>query len=80
MVLTFKKFSGPRLKPVFVRAKDRLTVIEKEKAAQKQKQNEVDVKKEKEDKRREALRMVEESVRREQQERLKVIIISNIDF
>lgn len=72
--MTFENYSGPRLKPVFVRAKDRLTVIEKEKAAQKQKQNEVDVKKEKEDKRREALRMVEESVRREQQERLKVII------
>lgn len=61
------------MKPVFVRAKDRLTVIEREKAAQKQKQTETEAKREKEERRREALRLVEESVRRELQDKTKVV-------
>ncbi|EZA49328.1 hypothetical protein DMN91_001093 [Ooceraea biroi] len=56
---------GPRLKPVFVRKKDRITVMEKEKEAIRQKQAEVEAKKLGEERKRETLRMVEESVRKE---------------
>jgi microfibrillar-associated protein 1 len=58
---------GPRLKPVFVRKKDRITVMEKEKEAMRQKQAETEAKKLVEERKRETLRMVEESVRKETQ-------------
>jgi len=58
---------GPRLKPVFVRKKDRITVMEKEKEAVRQKQAEIEAKKLIEDRRRDTLKMVEESVRKETQ-------------
>ncbi|XP_075227109.1 microfibril-associated protein 1 [Lycorma delicatula] len=57
--------TGPRLKPVFIRKKDRVTVIEKEKEAQKQKQLEQEAKKMAEERRRYTLKLVEEEVRKE---------------
>ncbi|CAK9800086.1 Microfibrillar-associated protein 1 [Anthophora plagiata] len=59
--------TGPRLKPVFVRKKDRITVMEKEKEAMKQKQAEVEAKKMAEERKRQTLRMVEEAIRKEAQ-------------
>lgn len=53
----------PRLKPLFVRKKDRTTVIEKEKEAVKQRQVEHEVKKFAKERRRQTLRLVEESVK-----------------
>lgn len=48
---------GPRLKPVFVRKKDRITVMEKEKEAIKQKQVEVESRKAADERRRNTLRV-----------------------
>lgn len=59
--------TGPRLKPVFVRKRERVTVLEKEKEALKQKQAEIDAHKQKEEKRRQTLRLVEDIIRKEQQ-------------
>ncbi|XP_014473489.1 PREDICTED: microfibrillar-associated protein 1 [Dinoponera quadriceps] len=59
--------TGPRLKPVFVRKKDRITVMEKEKEAMRQKQAEAEAKKLAEERKRQTLRMVEEAVRKETQ-------------
>lgn len=59
--------TGPRLKPVFVRKKDRITVMEKEKEAMRLKQAEVEAKKLAEERKRQTLRMVEEAVRKETQ-------------
>ncbi|KOX70786.1 Microfibrillar-associated protein 1 [Melipona quadrifasciata] len=59
--------TGPRLKPVFVRKKDRITVMEKEKEAMKQKQAEIEAKKLVEERKRQTLRMVEEAIRKEAQ-------------
>lgn len=63
--------TGPRLKPVFVRKRDRITIIEKEKEAQKHKQQEIEAQRAAEDRRRHTLRMVEESIRKEQQQKNK---------
>lgn len=49
--------TGPRLKPVFVRKRDRITVMEREKEAMKQKQAEVEAKKMAEERRRQTLRV-----------------------
>ncbi|XP_046491491.1 microfibrillar-associated protein 1 [Neodiprion pinetum] len=59
--------TGPRLKPVFVRKKDRITVMEKEKEAMKQKQAEIEAKKMAEERKRQTLRMVEDAIRKETQ-------------
>ncbi|XP_035730114.1 microfibrillar-associated protein 1-like [Vespa mandarinia] len=59
--------TGPRLKPVFVRKKDRITVMEKEKEAMKQKQVEIEAKKLAEERKRQTFRMVEEAIRKETQ-------------
>ncbi|XP_034949203.1 microfibrillar-associated protein 1-like [Chelonus insularis] len=59
--------TGPRLKPVFVRKKDRITVMEREKEAMKQKQAEIESKKMAEERKRQTLRMVEEAIRKETQ-------------
>lgn len=50
--------TGPRLKPVFVRKRDRVTVIEKEKEKEKQKVGEVEAKKMAEERRRYTLKVV----------------------
>ncbi|KAJ1531451.1 hypothetical protein ONE63_000130 [Megalurothrips usitatus] len=57
--------TGPRLKPVFVRKKDRITIMEKEKEEMKEKQAEVEAKKLAEDRKRQTLRLVEDIVRKE---------------
>ncbi|XP_068622590.1 microfibrillar-associated protein 1 [Battus philenor] len=58
--------TGPRVKPVFVRASDRMTVAEKERKMKQQKKEESEARKEKEERRREALKLVEETIRSEQ--------------
>ncbi|XP_072402995.1 microfibrillar-associated protein 1 [Diabrotica undecimpunctata] len=59
--------TGPRLKPVFVRKKERVTIIEKEKEAQRQKKAEEDAQRSAEERRRQTLKMVEDTIRKEQQ-------------
>lgn len=63
--------TGPRLKPVFVRKRDRITIIEKEKEELKKKQLEIEAKKLADDRKRQTLRMVEEAIRKEQQSNKK---------
>ncbi|CAD6234503.1 GSCOCG00001958001-RA-CDS [Cotesia congregata] len=58
---------GPRLKPVFVMKKDRITVVEQEKEAFKQQQMEIERKKMADERKRQTLRMVEEAIRKETQ-------------
>ncbi|CAH1104893.1 unnamed protein product [Psylliodes chrysocephalus] len=58
--------TGPRLKPVFVRKKERITIIEKEKEALKQKKLEEDTQRQAEERRRQTLKMVEDTIRKEQ--------------
>merc|ERR1719228_96080 len=55
---------GARLKPVFVRAKDRLTIQEREREELKAKQAERELAKIAEERRRQTLRMVEAEVRK----------------
>lgn len=72
--------AGPRLKPVFVRKKDRITIQEKERELQKQKELESDAKRSAEQRRQQTLKMVEQEVRRElEQERQKVDACDAID-
>lgn len=49
--------TGPRLKPVFVRKKDRVTVIEKEREVLRQKQVEIESKKMAEERRKYTLKV-----------------------
>ncbi|GBP97902.1 Microfibrillar-associated protein 1 [Eumeta japonica] len=58
--------TGPRVKPVFVRASERMTVAERERKMKQQKKEEAEARKEKEERRREALKLVEETIRAEQ--------------
>lgn len=62
----------PRLKPLFVSKKDRATVAEKEKETQKQKQMEYEQKRFAKERRRQTLRLVEESIKKDL-EKAKVI-------
>ncbi|XP_050296710.1 microfibrillar-associated protein 1 [Anthonomus grandis grandis] len=55
--------TGPRLKPVFVRKKDRITIIEKEKEAARQRRIEEDETRKAEDRRRQTLKIVEDLIR-----------------
>lgn len=55
----------PRLKPLFVRKRDRATIAEKEKEAIKQRQLEHETKKLAKERRRNTLRLVEESVKKD---------------
>lgn len=56
---------GPRLKPVFVRKKDRLTIQEREKEEQRQEQLKLEAKKAAEERRRYTLKLVEQEARAE---------------
>ncbi|ESP02409.1 hypothetical protein LOTGIDRAFT_138500, partial [Lottia gigantea] len=56
---------GPRLKPVFVRKRDRITIQEKEREEIKQRELEVENKKLAEDRRRQTLKMVENEAKKE---------------
>ncbi|CAH0399481.1 unnamed protein product [Chilo suppressalis] len=58
--------TGPRVKPVFVRASERMTVTERERKMKQQKKEESEARKEKEERRRDALKLVEETIRSEQ--------------
>ncbi|XP_053611871.1 microfibrillar-associated protein 1 [Plodia interpunctella] len=58
--------TGPRVKPVFVRASERMTVAERERKMKQQKKEESEARKEKDERRREALKLVEETIRAEQ--------------
>ncbi|ALC43379.1 Mfap1 [Drosophila busckii] len=55
----------PRLKPLFVRKRDRATIQEKEREAQRQKQLEAEAKRAAKERRRATLRLVEESVKKD---------------
>ncbi|WAR02919.1 MFAP1-like protein [Mya arenaria] len=57
--------TGPRLKPVFVRKKDRFSVQEKERNEAKMKEMEVEAKKMGEERRKQTLKMIEDERRRE---------------
>lgn len=56
-ILASDEETGPRLKPIFVRKKERVTILEKEKEELKQKQLEYDQKKIAEERRRATLRV-----------------------
>ncbi|CAN8010118.1 hypothetical protein HPB47_026279 [Ixodes persulcatus] len=64
--------TGPRLKPVFVRKRDRVTIQERERLAQKEKELEQEAKKVAEDRRRTTLKIVEDEAKKELMEEKKV--------
>lgn len=55
----------PRLKPQFIRKRDRTTIIEKEKDLVKQKQIEIEAKKSAKERRKQTLRLVEDSIKKD---------------
>lgn len=57
-ILASDEETGPRLKPIFVRKKERVTILEKEKEDLKQKQLEYEQKKLAEERRRATLRVI----------------------
>ncbi|KAL7303431.1 hypothetical protein TKK_0004614 [Trichogramma kaykai] len=61
--------AGTRLKPVFVRKRDRITVMEKEKEAIKQRQMEIESKKLADERKKQTWQMVEDSIKQETQMR-----------
>lgn len=69
----------PRLKPLFVRKRDRATVIEKEREAIKQKQAETEAKKAAKERRRITLRLVEDSIKKDLEKIKPDAIEPNID-
>ncbi|CAN8004117.1 unnamed protein product [Ixodes hexagonus] len=64
--------AGPRLKPVFVRKRDRVTIQERERLAQKEKELEHEAKRVAEDRRRTTLKIVEDEAKKELIEEKKV--------
>ncbi|XP_042903231.1 microfibrillar-associated protein 1A isoform X2 [Parasteatoda tepidariorum] len=67
-----------RLKPVFVRKGDRITVQDKEQQAQKEKEQEQLAKRQAEDRRRQTLKMVEEETKKELMEQQDVKCASDL--
>ncbi|XP_071369351.1 microfibrillar-associated protein 1 [Centroberyx affinis] len=63
----------PRLKPVFIRKKDRVTVAEREAEEQKQRELEAEVKKQAEERRRYTLKIVEEEAKKEFEENRRTL-------
>jgi len=63
----------PRLKPVFIRKKDRVTVAEREAEEVKQKELEVEAKKQQEERRRYTLKIVEEEAKKEFEENRRTL-------
>lgn len=61
--------TGPRLKPVFVRKRERVTIAEKEKEALRQKRLEEDEARKADERRRQTLRMVEDLIRNKKEEK-----------
>ncbi|KAH8035024.1 hypothetical protein HPB51_003865 [Rhipicephalus microplus] len=64
--------TGPRLKPVFVRKRERVTIQERERMAQKEKELELEAKRIAEERRRTTLKIVEEETKKELMEEKKV--------
>ncbi|KAF3686215.1 Microfibrillar-associated protein 1 [Channa argus] len=63
----------PRLKPVFIRKKDRVTVAEREAEEQKQKELEAEAKRQAEERRRYTLKIVEEEAKKEFEENRRTL-------
>uniref|UniRef100_A0A671K2W5 Microfibrillar-associated protein 1-like n=1 Tax=Sinocyclocheilus anshuiensis TaxID=1608454 RepID=A0A671K2W5_9TELE len=63
----------PRLKPVFIRKKDRVTVAEREAEEQRQKELEIEAKKQAEERRRYTLKIVEEEAKKEYEENKRTL-------
>ncbi|XP_075895299.1 microfibrillar-associated protein 1 [Nelusetta ayraudi] len=63
----------PRLKPVFIRKKDRITVAEREAEEQRQRELEAEVKKQVEERRRYTLKIVEEEAKKEFEENRRTL-------
>uniref|UniRef100_A0A8C2D102 Microfibril associated protein 1 n=1 Tax=Cyprinus carpio TaxID=7962 RepID=A0A8C2D102_CYPCA len=63
----------PRLKPVFIRKKDRVTVAEREAEEQRQKELEIEAKKQVEERRRYTLKIVEEEAKKEYEENKRTL-------
>jgi len=57
--------AGPRLKPVFVRKRDRVTLVDAEKEEQRMRQLKIEEDKQKDERRRLSAKLVEDAVRRE---------------
>ncbi|XP_077499935.1 microfibril-associated protein 1 [Amblyomma americanum] len=64
--------TGPRLKPVFVRKRDRVTIQERERLAQKEKELEHEAKRIAEERRRTTLKIVEDETKKELMEEKRV--------
>ncbi|XP_054627815.1 microfibrillar-associated protein 1 [Dunckerocampus dactyliophorus] len=63
----------PRLKPVFIRKKDRVTVAEREAEQQKQRELEAEAKRQQEERRRYTLKIVEEEAKKEFEENRRTL-------
>ncbi|XP_061742936.1 microfibrillar-associated protein 1 [Nerophis ophidion] len=63
----------PRLKPVFIRKKDRVTVAEREVELQKQRELEAEAKRQQEERRRYTLKIVEEEAKKEFEENRRTL-------
>uniref|UniRef100_A0A674MZC4 Microfibril associated protein 1 n=1 Tax=Takifugu rubripes TaxID=31033 RepID=A0A674MZC4_TAKRU len=63
----------PRLKPVFIRKKDRITVAEREAEEQKQRELEAEAKRQAEERRRYTLKIVEEEAKKEFEENRRTL-------
>lgn len=63
--------TGPRLKPVFVRKKDRITIQEKEKEDQKLREQEIETERMTEERRRQTLKIIEIETKKENEEKVE---------